>query len=111
MPPRAQRTEFPLAHLVAFQYAVFQPISSGDGIHNLRNFDSPAVSPRQGVHAVHYRRRTVMTNHGLVADNRERYRYDGAMTGATPFASGVFHAVSNRSTEIIAQIRYETTKL
>ena len=111
MPPGAHRAEFPLAHLVAFQYAVFQPIFSGNGIHNLRNFDSPAVSPRQGVHAVHYRRRTVMNNHGLVADTRERYRYDGAMTGASPFASDVFHAVSKRSVEIIGQIRYETTKL
>jgi len=52
-----------------------------------------------------------MNNHGLVADTRERYRYDGAMTGASPFASDVFHAVSKRSVEIIGQIRYETTKL
>ena len=46
---------FLLAHVVAFQHAIFHSVSGGDGIHG-RDFDAPAVSPRKSAHAFHYRR-------------------------------------------------------
>src|SRR5436190_11587804 len=59
--PGADGGEFPLAHMVAFQYAIFQTVSGGNGIHDLGAGDAPAVSPRTSTHAFHSRREARMT--------------------------------------------------
>lgn len=52
--------EFRVAHLVAFQHAIHHTVSGGDGFHDLRADDAPAVSPRTSAHAFHCRRREIV---------------------------------------------------
>ena len=59
----ADAGEFSLAHVVAFQHAILHPVSGGDGFHDLRAGDAPAVSPRTSAHAFHSRR--MATNDAL----------------------------------------------
>jgi hypothetical protein len=40
---------------VAFQHAIFHPISGGDGIHRFGNFQTPTVSLRKGAYAFYDR--------------------------------------------------------
>src|SRR4051812_43878025 len=48
--------EFSLAHMVAFQYAILHPVSSGDGIDDLRTDHAPAVASRKSAHPFYDRR-------------------------------------------------------
>src|SRR5438067_4649021 len=67
LPSRAHSTEFSLAYLVAFQHAIFHPVSSCHGIHHFRNFATPTASPREAVHTFHARRPKGMTRRSLHA--------------------------------------------
>ena len=40
---------------MAFQHAIFHPVSGRNGIHHFRNFATPTASPRKAVHALHCR--------------------------------------------------------
>src|SRR5215831_1220899 len=60
LPSCAESTEFPLAHLVAFQHAILHPVSGSFGFHNFRNFAAPTAPPRQAVHSFHRPRPWVM---------------------------------------------------
>jgi len=51
----ADTGEFSVAYMVAFQHAILHPISGGDGFHDLRGRDAPAISPRKTAHAFHSR--------------------------------------------------------
>jgi hypothetical protein len=52
---RREAAEFRLAHLVAFQHAIFHSIPGGDGIHGLEVIKARAISPRENTHTFHDR--------------------------------------------------------
>jgi hypothetical protein len=52
--------EFHVAHLVAFQHAIHHTVSGGDGFHDLRADDAPAVPPRTSAHSFHCHRKARM---------------------------------------------------
>lgn len=60
LPSRPHAGEFPLAHLVAFHYAILHPIPGGDGFHDVRSFATRTASPRKAVHTFHCRRREIV---------------------------------------------------
>lgn len=60
LPSRPNAAEFPLAHLVAFHYAILHPIPGGDGFHDVRSFATRTASPRKAVHTFHCRRREIV---------------------------------------------------
>jgi hypothetical protein len=53
--------KFSLAHVVAFQHAIFHPIFSGDGIYHFRNSATSTASPRKALHSFHCPRPKAMT--------------------------------------------------
>src|SRR6266446_3978798 len=57
----ANARKFPLAYVVAFQYAILHTVSGGNGFHQLGAGDAPTVASWTSAHALHPRRTAIIT--------------------------------------------------